>query len=157
MIASGKPLMITTLIVTCTLILTAIYLFLARLFKKTRLYREVYSLRQVVVSVPHELRSKRDVRKYRKLRPYIKILRRRAIVVTLVNTSLFLVVYLGSIIMTWWIGLVFNRVWAELPVGIPLLSFQERESGRFVTPIYVITVLALTGVLYVFVREARLD
>jgi hypothetical protein len=149
--------MITILLTASIIFLVAIYVFLVRLFKKTRFYREVCSLRQVLTGVPQELRSKRDVRKYRKLKPYIKSLRRRAVVVTLVYTLLFLVFYLASLTITWLIGSVFNTFFTKSPVGLPLLSFLDTESGYFVIPIYVNTILILTGVLYIFIREAKLD
>jgi len=149
--------MITTTIVVYTLVMVATYVLLARAFKKSRFYTQVRSLRQLLEGAPVEIRSKRDIRKYRKIRPYIKSLRRKMLLVTLVYTGLFLVVYVGCILVAWFISSVFNTLVVDSPIGIPFLSFFNHESGYFEIPVFVIVILALTGALYVFMREARVE
>ena len=149
--------MITTLLTACILLLVAAYVSLIKLFKKTKLYKQVHSLRQALASAPQELRSKRDVRKYRKLRPYIKSLRKKALLVTTIQVLIFLLVYTGSLIITQFIAVIFNTFIIESPIGIPFLSFLDQETGYFVIPVYVNMILVLTSTLYFFMREARIE
>jgi len=149
--------MLVVLLVTYILFLLAVYVLLVRAFKGSRFYRQVLAMKQLLAKAPVDIKSKRDIRKYRKIRPYIKPLRKKLLVITLVHSALFLMVYASSLLMALFLSGIFETFYVESPIGIPLLSAFNPESGHFVIPVYVIVILALTGSLYVFMREARVE
>jgi len=148
--------MLTILIVACILLLTLIYVVVVRALKKTRFYIQVRALQQQLARAPQDIRSKRDIRKYRKLKPYIKYFRRKTLVLTLVQSAVFLVIYTGGLLIAWFVSSTTGSFYVISPIGIPFLSGFSRDLEYFIIPTHVIVLVAFVGVFYLITREVKL-
>jgi len=148
--------MLTILIVICILLLTLIYIVVVRMLKKTRLYIQIQALQRQLARAPQDIRSKGDIRRYRKLKPYIKYFRRKTLILTLIYSAVFLVIYTGGLLITWFISSIIGKFYVISPIGIPFLSGFSRDLGYFIIPTHVVVLVAFIGVFYLITREVKL-
>lgn len=148
--------MLTILIVICILLLTLIYIVVVRMLKKTRLYIQIQALQRQLARAPQDIRSKGDIRRYRKLKPYIKYFRRKTLILILIYSAVFSVIYTGGLLITWFISNIIGKFYVISPIGIPFLSGFSRDLGYFIIPTHVVVLVAFIGVFYLITREVKL-
>jgi hypothetical protein len=126
------------------------------MLKKTRLYIQIQALQRQLARAPQDIRSKGDIRRYRKLKPYIKYFRRKTLILTLIYSAVFLVIYTGGLLITWFISNIIGKFYVISPIGIPFLSGFSRDLGYFIIPTHVVVLVAFIGVFYLITREVKL-
>jgi hypothetical protein len=126
------------------------------MLKKTRLYIQIQALQRQLARAPQDIRSKGDIRRYRKLKPYIKYFRRKTLILTLIYSAVFLVIYTGGLLITWFISSIIGKFYVISPIGIPFLSGFSRDLGYFIIPTHVVVLVAFIGVFYLITREVKL-
>lgn len=144
-----------TLIFTANVIVHVyLYIVLYRIFKKTGFYKKLVELHLQLQRVPAVVKDKRDLRKARKYRPYVKLLRSGLVKLLVINTVFFLAVYASILVTTTYLAQVFGVSVLEVPIVIPLLTMSL--DGKLYTHVYVVVLLALMLMLYPILREAKI-
>ncbi|MEM0325677.1 MAG: hypothetical protein QW123_01130 [Desulfurococcaceae archaeon] len=132
-----------------------IYLIVYRYFKKTRFYKSLVKLHEQVKRAPQRVKTKSDLRKARKYRPYLKAFRRRLTRLLIFNTIFFILVYISIVTSTTYITIVYGSYLVETPVMIPLLTGISPD-GKMYTHAFTIMLLALILTIYPITRETRI-
>lgn len=132
-----------------------IYLLIYRRLKRTQFYKNLVKLHEHVKRAPSQVKTKRDLRRARKYRPYLKAFRSRLTWLLLINTVFFMLVYTSIVISTNYISLVYGNYVVETPVLIPLLT-RVSPDGRLYTHVLTVMLITLILTIYPITRETRI-
>ena len=147
--------MIALLVAINTIGFMFLYILAFRLIKRTNFYKELVELYEHVARVPSKVKSKGDVRRAKKYRPYLKTLRRKTLYLIALNFGLFAVVYTGMLLSMMFITSTFSVFYVESPVFIPFFSTYDAEHGKVFMHVYVMLLIALAVVTYPISKEMR--
>lgn len=151
--------MLSLLVLANVLGHAGLYMLVYRKLKKTRFYRDLLRLQEKARHLPAQPRSKRDLRRIRKHRPYLKALRGKVTKLLALNVVLFMTIYLSILFSTTYISVFLGKWFVETPVLIPLLTGVVRENSavRMYVHAYVVMLLSMVLVVYPLTRESKLS
>ncbi|MEM1628929.1 MAG: hypothetical protein QW551_06635 [Desulfurococcaceae archaeon] len=129
-----------------TLTILASYIYGLRLFKRTRFYTEIIETYKAI-RAPEVVKTKGDIRRVKKYRPLIKNIRRRFILIVLMQTMTFIATYMIILFLAINVANVMGTDLVEVPVSIPFFTIIS-EDGKLYTSIYIVVLLAFAMSLY---------